>query len=364
MYGTAALAGLLLLILPRPEASAEAVRLMTGSNAFGAGWMYLDQDGCFVVTAGHVIRDAAGSVRPVVIRDGRGQGREWTIGAPLVLSDDPDIAVLPVLGANDPSVCGIPGRSRLTVAGIAERARVLHDGAIETTGRGETIRVPVTSFTARADAGRGELFAVRPANPSDQVAKGWSGSPVTDDKGLVGVVVEAEEGSTNALAVRADVIAKLVREAKSGRLELSKVARPVSFPEKTSQPQYAVMVLAGETINPEHGPDAVVRPKSRGWLVRPKNGVTTLVLHSEKNRSFSSVHLSVSPESASRMIGLEISVGLSSHAEENFQEIRYCANSSAAEMTCRFLEQDRSSVRLSIYWKSAEQVTIKSVYVE
>ena len=300
------------LLAPIPHAAAESVRLMTGPNEFGTGWLFLDHTGCYVATAGHVVAGTNGVVGELLVRDGR--GRKWATSPPVVLSSDPDVAVLPVPAANDPSVCGIPGRSRLTVAGVVERARVLNGGTIETSGRGETLRIPVQPFAARADSGRGGIFSVRPINRSDQVAKGWSGSPVTDDAGMIGIVFEAEHGAETAAAVRADVIARLLDASRSAiqrgpQPPLPRATDGGRAPGPDVAP-FAVGVLAGETVDPARGPEMIFQRDGRGWVVRPRSGAVHVVLRSPVERTFARVALQLSPDSAKRLIGFEVAVGL------------------------------------------------------
>src|ERR1019366_1119152 len=87
------------LLLCAAVAQAGVVRVVTGSNSYGQGYMFLDNDGiCKVATAGHVVKLADGRVVfRITIVDERGHTPE--LGAPIVLSADPDIAVLPVIGA-------------------------------------------------------------------------------------------------------------------------------------------------------------------------------------------------------------------------------------------------------------------------
>jgi hypothetical protein len=344
-----------IILLLAVEARAEAVRIMTGPNTFGAGWIFLDRVGCFVATAGHVIKGDDGHVRRALVRDG--QGREWSTREPLVLSKDPDVAVLPVVGADDPSRCGVSGRSRLHVAGLAERARVLREGAIETAGRVEMIRVPVVPFGARMDANRGEVFSVRSAL-GDPVAKGWSGSPVTDANGLVGIVIEAEQGAELAVAVRADAIARLIEAARARQ------GAPASAAKGTAA--FAVNVLAGETLDPARGPDTILRGAGPGWRVRPQRGAVTIALRAPAERPFERVALELDAASARRLVGYEIAVGLGGRVEEEFQPVSFCrpAGADGTVIACRFLQQLRRSLRLVITWRGDEPVTIMGVAVQ
>ena len=340
--------------------------MMTGPNEFGTGWLFLDHTGCYVATAGHVIAGSNGVVRKVLVRDGR--GREWVTGAPIVLSSDPDIAVLPIPAAADPSICGIPGRSRLTVAGVAERARILTGGAIETSGRNETLRIPVEPFGARADSMRGGIFSVRPVNRPDQIAQGWSGSPVIDNFGMVGIIFEAENGADTAAAVRADVIARLIDTARSVSLSRTERLLPGAGSKGLAAPldqatPFAISVVDGETLDPARGPDEILRREGLGWNARPRSGAVNLVLRSSSARTFTRVTLRLSPESAKRFVELEVGVGLARRDREEFQMIQYCGRPAgdATLIACSFLEQTRHNLRLDITVKGDDPITIRGV---
>ena len=76
-------------------ARADIVRLKVGNNLFGQGWMFFDNDGhCKVVTAAHVVRGLDGRIRTTLVVDSYGNG--WPAGVPVLLSAEPDIAVLPL----------------------------------------------------------------------------------------------------------------------------------------------------------------------------------------------------------------------------------------------------------------------------
>jgi hypothetical protein len=192
-------------------AQAGVVRVVTGPNSFGQGFMFLDLDGiCKVATAGHVVKLPDGQViSRITIVDEKGRTPE--LGAPIVLSSDPDIAVLPVIGANDPAVCG---DGRLSGIGIARRIKETTSARIETTDGSGVVRVPVHWRAAAQDAEGGSIFTVTPANSDDRIVKGWSGSVVLDKDGLLGIVYEVDAAHNEAYAVRADRIRELLDAAR------------------------------------------------------------------------------------------------------------------------------------------------------
>ena len=137
---------------------ADVVRLKFGPDLFGQGWKFLDQDGhCKVVTAAHVVRGPDGALRLPIVLDGH--GRETPAREALVLSAEPDIAVLAVPAADTPSACG---DGRLSAIGAERRAAEMTNAVIVTTGQSEVVEVPVVRRASEMDAGGGEVFTVRP----------------------------------------------------------------------------------------------------------------------------------------------------------------------------------------------------------
>lgn len=348
-------------------AEAESVRVISGPNSFGAGWMFLDTDGCYVVTAGHVVTGTDGRILKVVIRDGR--GREWTPAAPVVLSATADIAILPIPNAADPAVCGAPGRSRLRVAGVAERARTLSRAHIERAGLGETMPVAVELVATKADRSRGAVFAVKLMTSSIDVAKGWSGSPITDPQGLIGIVVEADPEDGTASAVRADAIAELFVRAKHGEpsgapatsVAKTTAATSVSSAKPSKAEGLDIMVLAGETVDPAQGPSEIFSTVGPGWIVRPKVGTVAFDLAARRERSFERVALSVG--APNRIAELEVAVEVASGGEEKtFLPIRSCrVDAKAAGIGCSFLAQTRKSLRITLRVSGSEPLSLEGL---
>ena len=166
----------LILAMGACVAQADIVRLEIGRNLFGQGWMFLDYDGhCKVVTAAHVVRGPDGAVRLPLALDGH--GREWPARTALVVSANPDIAVLAIPSADTPSACG---GGRLSAIGAERRAADLTRAVIATTGQSEVVEVPVVRRASEMDARGGEIFAVRPTIDRDRVVEGWSGNMVRD----------------------------------------------------------------------------------------------------------------------------------------------------------------------------------------
>ena len=254
-------------------AHAGVVRVVT-NNSYGQGWMFLDYDGvCKVATAGHVVKPEGHPLASrIQVTDAR--AHTFQLGVPLVISrgeKDPDIAVLPVIGANDPAICG---DGRLSAIGVARRVNETSGVRIETTAdrETETIRVPVRWRAAVKDSHGGSVFSVQPTDAKDIIKKGWSGSVVLDDDGLLGIVIEVDEANNEAYAVRADIIRGLID-----------AARPNSTaPKNTTSAGAPVVQLAGSTPDPNHGPNDIYRASDSGWKVLPDNNRIVFMVTFEK----------------------------------------------------------------------------------
>ena len=346
--GPAALLGVLLAAFP---AAADVVRLKVSGGTFGQGWMFLDQDGvCKVVTAGHVIRGIEGQVRQTLVLDGR--GREWTTGAPVLNSTEPDIAVLPVPGAADPASCG---DGRLSAIGVARRVANLADGIIRTTGESEVRDVPVSRRASVIDRRGGGLFAVKPKLQADEVRKGWSGSVVLDAEGPLGIVYEADEtGGNEAYAVRVDVIRELMAAAPAGNS-----ASPAKAP-----PRPALAVLAGSTLDPAAGPDQLLSSGGQPWQVRPKRRAVVFTVRFGRPVQIHQLQLASRETGPNRIEAIDVSTQAEGGAS-SWISANYCrAPAGAVRVSCRFLVRTVSSVRVLVKTRSDDVIGLQSLAVE
>jgi len=333
------------LVAARPV-MAEVARIQTGPNSFGQGWLYLDQDGqCKILTAAHVVsRDGV----PVAALVSDRRGRQLETGVPEIFSKSPDVAVLPV---NAPAGAEGCSRSRLSQIGIDRRVTSMIDGVIETTGRSETVIVPVDRTASHIDSAGGEIFAVRPRG-DDRVMQGWSGSVVRDRQGPLGVVFSVDGRSNEAFAVRVDVL---------GRLKRREEPKP-----KASSRFTQVAVSLGETVDPAAGPGGVIDQTRPAWIVVPANKRTSIVLSANRAQTFSRVIVEQEPGQAPAIRGLEIEVGLNgSKTGGVFQSIRSCtAVQPKRSMHCNFIDQSRSDVRISILTESGGPISIRLVQID
>jgi hypothetical protein len=296
--------------------------------------MFLDSDGvCKVATAGHVVKLADGRVvARITIVDERGHTPE--LGAPIVLSADPDVAVLPVIGANDPAVCG---DGRLSAIGIARRVKETTTARIETTEGGGIVRVPVRWRAAATDSGAGSIFTVEPSNPADRIVKGWSGSVVVDDDGLLGVVFEVDPERNEAYAVRSDVIRGLVD-----------AARPKSTAAATTDSAEAPVVqLAGSTPDPSHGPNDIYRSGDAAWKAVPSQGRISFMVVFDKPVHLKGVALGLS-YAGDGPSGMEVAVSAGPDSD-NWTSLNYCSIARGdASIRCSVVTSTVSRVRVTL----------------
>jgi hypothetical protein len=327
------------------SARADVVRLKIGRDLFGQGWMFLDTDGqCKVVTAAHVVRGPDGSLRLPLVLDGRGQ--EWPAGPALVISTDPDIAVLAIPSANKPSVCG---DGRLSAIGVERRAAEMTQAVIATTGQSEVIEVPVARRASVIDAGRGDVFTVRPTIASDRVMKGWSGSVVRDAAGPLGVVFEVDPDRNEAYAVRTDVIRRLMVAGASPGTPAAAATRP------------AIGVLAGITDDLARGPDLVL---GTGWQVTPVKRTVVFVAAFQQPTPVHRVTLAVASGGANHIEGL----GVATQAEgaDSWIDTAYCRvpEGGGDAITCPLLQHTVGRMRVLVKTTSDAAIVLNRFSVE
>jgi hypothetical protein len=339
---------LLALVLVRAAsvgpARADVVRLKIGRDLFGQGWMFLDTDGrCKVVTAAHVVRGPDGTLRLPLVLDGR--GREWPAGPALVVSTDPDIAVLAIPSANTPSACG---DGRLSAIGAERRATEMEQAVIVTTGQSEVIELPVARRASAMDAGRGELFTVRPSLASDRVMKGWSGSVVRDSVGPIGIVFAVDPDHNEAYAVRVDVIRRLMATAATPQAAAAEATRP------------AIGVLAGTTDDPASGPDLVL---GTGWHVTPVKHTVVFVVAFRRPTTLRRVTLAAAGGAGNRIEGL----GIATQAEgtDGWLDAGFCRTPDGSNaVACALLQRTVDRVRLVVKTANDASIVLNGLAVE
>lgn len=329
-------------------AAADVVRLKVGADRFGQGWMFLDTDGvCKVVTAGHVIRGVDGQIRQPLVLDGR--GREWTTGEPILASVEPDIAVLPIPAAQEPTLCG---DGRLSSIGVSRRVVNMADGLIRTTGDSEIRDVPVSRRASVIDRNNGALFAVRPKVPGDVVRKGWSGSVVLDGQGPLGIVFEVDPEGNEAFAVRVDVIRGLMANAPSTSSGTAGETRP--------RPTFAT--LAGTTLDPAAGPDQLNAGPGRFWQVAPKQHTVALLLRFPTPQQIRQVRLT-SDSGPNGIDAVDVSTQAGAGVE-GWTSANYCRAAAGNTTTCRFLQRTVIGVRILVKTRNNEPISLGSLAVE
>jgi hypothetical protein len=296
--------------------------------------MFLDQDGvCKVATAGHVVKLADGQlISHITIVDEKGHTPD--LGAPIVLSTDPDIAVLPVIGANDPSVCG---DGRLSAIGVARRMKETTTARIETTEGSGTVRVPVRWRAAAADSAGGSIFTVEPSNPADRIVKGWSGSVVLDDNGLLGIVFEVDPASNEAYAVRADAIRGLIDAARPN------AARAVKAPSAEA----SVVQLAGSTPDPSRGPNDIYKSGDAAWKAVPSQGRISFLVVFDTPIHLKGVSLGLS-YAGDAPSGMDVAVGAAPDSD-NWASLNYCPIAKGdSSIRCAVVTSTVSKVRVTL----------------
>ena len=323
-------------------AMADIVRLKFG-NSFGQGWMFLDNDGvCKVATAGHVVKGSDGKARPMLVLDAT--GHEWTAGAPLLLSDDPDVAVIPIPAASNPRACG---DGRLSPIGVARRVSNLNGGFIRTTGQTEQRDVPVTRRASVINSHGGSVFAVAETGPGEPFREGWSGSVVLDNDGPVGIVFEVSDKGDEAYAIRVDVIRDLMAGAPAPSASV-----------ETAKP--SVVVETGSTVNPARGPDQIVGDGTSYWLVRPIKRSVVFTLHFPTPVQLQRVDLAAGMALRNQVTGLDISTKATT-SDPDWTWANYCKPQGDDGANCHFLARTVSDLKIRLTTMTDASLAVVSV---
>jgi hypothetical protein len=339
----------LVLLFCAAVSQAGVVRVVTGPNSYGQGFIFLDLDGvCKVATAGHVVKLPDGQViSRITIVDEKGRTPE--LSGPIVLSADPDIAVLPVIGANDPAVCG---DGRLSGIGIARRIKETTSARIETTDGSGVVRVPVHWRAAAQDTQGGSIFTVTPANAEDRIVKGWSGSVVLDKDGLLGIVYEVDAAQNEAYAVRADRIRELLDAARPSAAAAVKAASL----------EVPIVQLAGSTPDPAHGPNDIYKSGDAAWKGVPSQGRISFMVVFDKPIHFKGVALSFSAE-GNTPSGMDVAVSAAVDGN-NWASLNYCSIAKGVtSIRCAVVTSTVSKVRVTLKTGDDRAMTLSGLSI-
>jgi hypothetical protein len=253
------------------------------------------------------------------------------------------------MGGNDPSVCG---DGRLSAIGVARRVKETTSARIETTEQDGIVRVPVRWRAAAADSGAGSVFTVQPSNPVDRIVKGWSGSVVLDDDGLLGIVFAVDDKSNEAYAVRADVIRALIDAARPN----------AATARNTTSTQAPVVQLAGSTPDPNHGPNDVYQAGDAGWSVVPDKGRIVFMVVFEKPVHLQGVALAFS-SAGNAPTGMDVAVSAAPDSE-TWASLNYCPIAKGdASIRCPVVTSTVSRIRVSLKTGSSGAMVLSGLTI-
>jgi hypothetical protein len=282
--------------------------------------MFLDVDAhCKVLTPTHVIfTDNDEIARTITVSDAR--LGSVTSAPPIILSprDKLDVAVLPLRGADDPSLCGT---GRVSSIGIQHRILSMDDAHIEMMEDLATVSSAVrlrwrSAFDEKLSRSplneEGTTFSVLSA--TDRIVGGWSGSAVIDQDGtLLGMITDADTTEQNAgLAVAATAL----------RYLLDNVKVPVSRTPTASVFRPAVRVLAGISLDLAHDQDQVFNSSGSGWEVTPANGKVAWTLLFPVNTHLHGISFRAA-ETSNTIEGVELA-SPDENSENAWLSLNYC----------------------------------------
>jgi hypothetical protein len=311
-------------------AAAEHVRLKTGPDTFGQGWLYVDPDGqCRVATPAHVVERGAGFAEALVIDQ---RGREYPAGAALQPDPELDLAVLQVSGSRPGQPCT---PSRLGLDNLAPTLSRLNEAFLITMEGGELRTIRVERRARSVDSGRGTVFAVAPMRSTDRLSQGMSGSVVlSPDNAPLGMLIEVEPDDNVGIVIRFDAIKRAV---------LSAAASPAP---SGAAALGEVTVLEGATLDPATGPGALVG-EGGVWRVKAEGRRVRVLLQLPETQRLNRVTLAApSAADGDFPVGLEVATAASAGAER-FTSAAYCRADGATDLMCRFAPRQVRALRLT-----------------
>jgi len=191
----------------------------------------------------------------------------------------------------------------------------------------------------------GSVFSVQPTDPKDIIKKGWSGSVVLDDDGLLGIVIEVDEASNEAYAVRADVIRALINAARPGSTSA----------EKATSLEAPVVQLVGSTPDPAHGPSDIYQEGNSGWNAVPEKGRIAFMVVFDKPIHLKGVALGFS-SAQNTLSGMDVAVVAASNSDA-WASLNYCPFPNGdVSIRCSVVVSTVSKVRVTL--KTANDSTI------
>lgn len=321
-----------LLLATAGGAAAEHVRLKTGPDTFGQGWLYVDPDGqCRVATPAHVVERGAGLADALVIDQ---RGREYPAGAALQPDPELDLAVLQVSGSRPGQPCT---PSRLGLDNLAPTLSRLTEAFLITMEGGELRTIRVERRARSVDSGRGTVFAVAPMRSTDRLSQGMSGSVVlSPDNAPLGMLIEVEPDDNVGIVIRFDAIKRAVLSAAASSAPAPSGAAALG----------EVTVLEGATLDPAAGPSALVG-EGGVWRVKAAGRRVRVLIQLPETQRLNRVTLAApSAADGNFPVGLEVATSASAGAER-FTSAAYCRADGATDLVCRFAPRQVRALRLT-----------------
>lgn len=329
-------------------ASAETVRLNTGGDRFGHGWLFLDQSGrCLVATPAHVVTADKVLFNPILVDS---KGRESALTQVAQPDPDIDLAFLTVGGETARDGCS---PSRLSSLPLDFVLRGLTEAMLTTTSGGElaTIRVLPKAFTIDRDGGL--ILAFAPADPAETLSQGMSGSAILTGDRPLAMLVEVVPELGIGRALRFDAIGRL-----------SALYRPAPLPPRPPISDAMVTLLAGSTVDPSHGPDALLHPDQE-FQAHPSRGRLSFILRFTQPRPISTFRLAATDERMAARLHRAVLSAAGSGAG-GFSPVRSCDPTGHVRpaFDCTIAVRTVTALRIDLVVDGSEDVALSDLRLD
>lgn len=326
------------------SAYGETVRLKTGADRFGNGWLFLDHSGrCLVATPAHVVTADRTLLNPILTDP---KGRESRLTEVAQPDPETDLAFLTVGGETASEGCS---PSRISALPLDFVLRGLTEATLTTTSGGEiaTIRLLPKAFSIDSD--RGQILVFAPADPGERLSEGMSGSAILAGDRPLAMLIEVVPELGIGRALRFDAIGRLLASY-----------RPASAAAPGAPIADAVLtLLAGSAVDPAHGPDELLYP-SRIFQARPQRGRLSLIVRFARARPVSAFRLAaVDGRTANRLRRAVLSTADTS----GFNPIRGCdpTGRAAPAFDCTIATRTLTALRLDLLIDGDDDVSLSDL---
>ncbi len=334
------LLGLLLVahIAPSRGAHAETVRLQTGPDSFGQGWLFRDRRGrCLVAAPWHVVApEPLNQPVPVVLIDR--QGRTNPTASPGRTNPELDLAFLTVGGEVAREGCS---NSRVSALSLNAALRAANEAFLTTMETGARITIRVERRATALDDSAGAMISFAPVDPAERLAQGMSGGTFQRDTQPLAMLLAVDPDFNLGIGLRYDVIGREVAG-------YDPAPAPPASNAIAGLIGVEITLLTGQAADPAQGPLRLVEDGGQ-FSVVPRQRRISLILRIPVPRRLNRISVAATnPSQREQVTALAIETADTTTGRSVYGPPRTCASQAGALLfDCQMAPRLADTIRLT-----------------